>query len=280
MGGLVAENMVLNWSLAGRLDDLGSLGPDQKDILSEALPAPDAADKYLKMVRGIISLASPKFFQKKSHIVFPASLWLNHLSRVFGFRQVPVREISKIFNELPILKQITSFVLQHNLGDLNFLISPQNHKSDKQFIELYLKEATESIPLGLGLQCLKAIYNGEGFKRMDGSRLNYSDCLAWFPDQIPVFHFWGTRDSLVPLSNLRYRKHYPHKIKKIHHLQSPEDLRKINITAECSQLMDFVIEGASHLDLLYGKVADEIVTPLLIQIIEKIWGEWAYDHSC
>jgi pimeloyl-ACP methyl ester carboxylesterase len=279
MGGLVAENMVLNWSLAGHLDELDSLKPEQKKILAATLPEPDAASRYLKTVRGIISLGSPKFFQKKSHIFFPASLWLNHLSRIFAFKQVPIKEISKIFSEFPILKQITRFVFQHNVGDLNFLIAPENHVDDKHFIELYLKEATESIPLGLGFQCLKAIYNGEGFKRMDGSGLNYSDSLAWFPAQIPVFHFWGTRDSLVPLSNLRYRKYYPHQIRKIHHIRSPHDLKNITITAEPSQLMDFVIKGANHLDLLYGKVADEIVTPLLMQIIEKVWGDWTYEHT-
>lgn len=280
MGGLVSENMILNWSLARQLDDIDIVDQGQKEILARSLPTPDAAGKYLKMVRCIISLASPKFFHKNSHIFFPVSLWLNHLARVFRFQKVPIKEVSKLFTELPVLKQISRFVWQHNVGDLNFLISPENHKNDKHFVELYLKEATESIPLGLGFQCLKAIYNGEGFKRMDGSGLNYSDCLAWFPDNIPIFHFWGTRDNIVPLENMRYSKHYPHKIKKVYHIKSPGDLRRINITAECSQLVDFVIEGANHLDLLYGKVADEIVKPLLMQIVENVWGDWTYDSSC
>jgi hypothetical protein len=114
---------------------------------------------------------------------------------------------------------------------------------------------------------------------MDGSGLNYSDCLAWFPDDIPLFHFWGTRDKLVPLENMRYRKHYPHKIKKVYHLESARDLKKIKITAERSQLVDFVIEGANHLDLLYGQLADDIVTPLVMQIIENVWGDWTYASS-
>jgi hypothetical protein len=29
---------------------------------------------------------------------------------------------------------------------------------------------------------------------------------------------------------------------------------------------------------LYGKTADEIVAPLLMQIIEKMWGDWTYDY--
>jgi pimeloyl-ACP methyl ester carboxylesterase len=280
MGGLVSENMILNWSLARQLNDIDILDQGKKKLLAKSLPTPQAAEKYLKMVRCVISLASPKFFHKNSHIFFPLSLWLNHLSRVLRLEKVPVKEVSKLFTELPVLKQITRFVWQHNVGDLNFLISPENHKNDKHFVELYLKEATESIPLGLGFQCLKAIYNGEGFKRMDGSGLNYSACLAWFPDNIPLFHFWGTRDNLVPMDNMRYSKYYPHKIKKIYHIKSPKDLRKIKITAECSQLVDFVIEGANHLDLLYGKLADEIVTPLLMQIVENVWGNWSYEPSC
>jgi len=40
-----------------------------------------------------------------------------------------------------------------------------------------------------------------------------------------------------------------------------------------------VLEGANQLDLLYGKLADEIVTPLLMLIIEKVWGDWSYDGS-
>ena len=280
MGGLVAENMVLNWALARRLDEVDDLEPGQKEELARVLPAPDAADHYLKMVRGIVSLGSPKFFQKKSHVFFPTALWLNHLSRAFRFRQVPVKAISKTLTELPVCKQVTRWIANHNVGDLNVLISPENHKDDKYFVERYLKAATESIPLGLGFQCLKAIYNGKGFTRMDGSRLNYSHVLPWFPDTIPVFHFWGTRDKLVPLENLRYRKRYPHKIKKIYHLQSPEDVRNVRITSDRSQLIDFVVEGANHLDLLYGQAADHVVTPLIMKLIEKVWGNWSYDSSC
>ena len=232
------------------------------------------------MVRGIVTLAAPKFFAKKSHIFFPAALWLNHLSRIFRFKQVPVKELSNAFTELPLLKQITRFVWNRNVGNLNFLISPKNHKDDKYFLERYLQTAMESIPLGLGFQCLKAIYNGEGFKRMDGSRLNYSDWLHLFPATIPVFHFWGTQDNLVPLENLRYRNRYPHRVKKIYHIDSARDLKRIAITSEKSQLIDFVVEGANHLDLLYGKVADDIVKPLLMRIIENVWGGWSYDPVC
>jgi len=280
MGGLVAENMVLNWSLRRHFDEIDALEAEQKVILDEVLPELEEAEENLKMVRGIISLASPKLFQKTSHILFPTALWLNHLSRMFQFRHVPVEEISKAITEIPGFKQFTRFILNQNIGDLNFFISPENHKKDKYFIERYLKTAMESIPLGLGFQCLKAIYSGEGFKRMDGSRLNYATSIRWFPDNIPVFHFWGTRDSLASTKISHRHDLYSHRINKTYHLESARDLKKVQITSDRSQHIDFVIEGANHLDLLYGKVADQVVTPLIMQIIEKVWGDWSYEPFC
>ena len=276
LGGLVAENMVVNWSLRRHFDEIDGLDAEQKDILEEVLPGLEEAEESLKMVRGIISLASPKVFQKKSHIFFPTALWLNHLSRIFQFRHVPVEEISKAITEIPGFRQFTRFLLNHNIGDLNFFISPENHKEDKYFVERYMKVAMESIPLGLGFQCLKAIYSGNGFKRMDGSQLNYTTSIKWFPDNIPVFHFWGTRDSLASPKIDHHCDLYPHRIKKTYYLASPKDLKKVKIIPEQSQHIDFIIEGANHLDMLYGKVADQIVTPLIMQIIEKVWGDWSY----
>lgn len=276
MGGVVSENMVLNWAIRKNLDQMDGLDKNFKDLLDTILVPEKEADAYLPMVKGIVSLGSPKFFNKTSHVFFPAALWLNHLSRIFRFSQVPVQELSRVVTELPVLKEITRFLSNNNIGDLNFLISPENHVNDKYFVERYLKSATESIPLGLGFQCLKSIYDGKGFKRMDDSRLNYSDYFAFFPESIPLFHFWGSRDYLAPVDNMRYSDYYPHRIKKVYHLETIEDLKKVEISDEKSQLIDFVIEGANHLDLLYGKTAVELVYPLLNQIIDNIWGGWSY----
>jgi len=277
MGGVVSESMVLNWSLRKHMDRIDTLSRKQKNVLNQTLPPRDEVDQYLKSVRGIISLGSPKFFKKKSHLFFPIALWLNHLSRILRLRQVPVQEISKGVTELPILKDFVRIISNYNVGDLNFLISPENHKDDKHFVERYLKIATESIPLGLGFQCLKAVYHGTGFKRMDDSRLNYSDFLSYFPADIPVFHFWGTKDQLASVDNLNYSEFYPHRYKKKYYLKSVSDLKKVDLPQEKSLLVDFVIEGANHLDLLYGKAANDFVNPILMQIVEKVWSDWSYD---
>jgi len=278
MGGIVSENMVLNWGI--RLDfDKIKLSDRKKKVLDSVLVPEDEARQSLEMIKGIISLGSPKSFDKKSHVFFPSALWLNHFSRIFNLSQVPIQEMSLLVTQLPVLKAITRFVYNNNIGGLNFLISPDNHKNDKYFIEQYFRAATESIPLGLGFQFLKSVYDGDGFKRMDKSALNYSNHFSFFPETIPVFHFWGSKDCLAPVENIRYSKFYPHKIKKVYTLETVQDLKMVEISAEPSQVIDFVIEGANHLDLLYGKTARELVHPVIEKIIDAVWADWSYNSN-
>lgn len=278
MGGIVSENMVLNWGM--RLDfDRLKLSDEKKKALDGILIPEDRAKASLSMVKGIVSLGSPKCFDKKSHVFFPLALWLNHFSRIFKLSQIPIQELSRIMTQLPVLKEMTRMVYNNNVGDLNFLISPENHKSDKYFIERYLKTATESIPLGLGFQFLKSVYDENGFKRMDKTALNYSNHFSFFPATIPLFHFWGSRDCLAPVANMRHSKFYPHKIKKTYHLETVGDLKKIEILPEPGQVIDFVVEGANHLDLLYGKAARELVYPVIEKIIDTMWGDWSYENQ-
>jgi len=271
----VSENMVLNWALRRDFDKIKM--PDRnKRELDKVLVPHEVATSSLKTIKGVISLGSPRCFDKKSHVFFPSALWLNHLSRIFKLSHVPIQEISKIVTQLPLLKSITRSIYNNDIGGLNFLISPENHKNDKHFIERYLERAMESIPLGLGFQFLKAVYDGNGFKRMDPSALNYTHYYSFFPKDIPLFHFWGANDCLAPLENIRYSQFYPHKYKKVYRLERVEDLKKVTILPEQSQVIDFIIEGANHLDLLYGKKAQELVYPLFEQIIENIWSDWSY----
>jgi hypothetical protein len=162
------------------------------------------------------------------------------------------------------------------VAGLNPLISPKNHKNDREFIIDYLRACGESFPLGLGFQFLKAIYNGEGFKRMDETRLNYSKLLSLFPEDIPLFRFWGTEDPLAPPANARFGASYPHRIKHFYNIRDEGDLARVEISSERSQSVDFVVEGANHLDLLYGKAAEELIYPLLIRVIRQAWAGWRY----
>ena len=114
---------------------------------------------------------------------------------------------------------------------------------------------------------------------MDQSRFNYSAHLHLFPKNIPVFHFWGSKDPLASPDNLQFSKHYPHRSKKIFYIEKPKDIEKIEISSRRSQVVDFVIEGANHLDLLYGKLAEEIVKPLLMKIVEQAWDNWTYEKA-
>lgn len=278
MGGIVSENMVLNWNLRQRLNSITDMSSDQKAYLNQILPPADEAARNLKQVRAIISLGAPKFFNKTTHVVFPAMLWLNHLARVFRLKHVPVKDVLSFMMQFPVLSDMTQMILNSNIGDLNFILCPENHNSNKIFTKRYVQKVVESVPLGLGFQFLKAIYNGEGFKRMDQSRFNYSANLKHLPKNIPIFHFWGTKDPLAPPENLQYSKNYPHRLKKIYYLEKAEDIKKIEISSRRSQVIDFVIEGANHLDLLYGKLAEEIVNPLLMKIINETWGNWSYDQ--
>lgn len=275
MGGLVSENMVLNWSLSLDFDKIKIPEPNKKELKKILVPA-EIAQSRLKSVKGIISLGSPRTFDRKSHVIFPTALWLNHLSRIFKMKYIPIQEFSWLTTQLPLLKTVIRSISNNDIGGLNFLISPENHKDDKYFLERYLNKATESIPLGLGFQFIKAVYDGNGFKRMDLSALNYAHHYSFFPDNIPLFHFWGSKDYLAPVENIRYSQFYPHKYKKVYRIESVEDLKKVELLPEQSQVVDFIIEGASHLDLLYGKKAEELVYPLFEKIIENVWSDWSY----
>lgn len=272
MGGMISEHMLLLWSLRKNLDSMG-LGAEQKAAMDRILPPKKEIKKSIPAVRAVVSLGSPRFFDKKAHVLFPVALWLNHLARIFRFHEVPIRELFWFFSQPPILKQLGNVFMRTNFGDLNFLVNPANHRDSTKFSKDYVRKAMESMPLGLGFQFIKAIYNGEGFKRMDQSRLNYSQQMGYFPSDIPVFHFFGTDDPLAPPTNLRYSNLYPHRVKRVFHLKTANDLQNVEITPERSQLVDFVIHGASHLDLLYGKVAEELVRPLLHRIINQVW-DW------
>jgi pimeloyl-ACP methyl ester carboxylesterase len=279
MGGIVSEYMVLNWGLRRNFDRLHMLNGAQRDRLDKVLPPLEEAEANLSMIRGVITLGAPKFFQKLSHPIFPYSLWLNHLSRILRLRNVPFREAIWLLTRIPGLRSGTKRVFNMNVAGLNPLINPRNHRDDRDFIVNYLSACGESFPLGLGFQFLKAIYNGEGFKRMDETRLNYSNLLSFFPEEVPLFRFWGTEDPLSPPSNTRFSDSYPHRLKQLYRVQKVGDLARIDLSTERGQSVDFIVEGANHLDLLYGSAAAELIQPLLIRAIRQTWAGWSYPRD-
>ena len=276
MGGIVAEAMLINWGLRRNFHLLDMLDDHQRELLDKILPSLEDANECISMVRGVITLGAPKYFRKESHILFPASLWLNHISRIFRLPYVPFREAIWFLTRLPGLGAGTRTFLNANPGNLNFLISPGNHGGDRTFVIRYLQRCVESFPLGVGFQFLKAVYNGEGFKRTDGTQLNYSDLVSFFPQEIPVYHFWGTEDPLATPANLRYTPFYPQRLKRVYRIRGQQDLAKIELTPERSQVVDFVVEGANHIDLLYGKSAKELIQPLLVRAVQQAWAGWTY----
>ncbi len=276
MGGMISQNMTLMCSLRRQLNSLPGLSEEQRQTLSRILPPAREAEENLSMVRAVVTLGSPKYFDKLSHLVFPTVLWLNHISRIFKFRYVPIREFFWFLTQPPVVKRLGLSVLTSNFADLNMFTCPENQENWKPILREYVHHCMESVPIGLGFQFLKAIYNGEGFKRMDETKLNYSEYVRYFPADIPIFHFWGTKDPLAPPGNAKYSQYYPHARRKVYEIASPKDLKKVEITPEKSQAVDFIIEGANHLDLLYGRVAREIVQPLVRRIVHQVWGDWSY----
>lgn len=276
MGGIIAEAMVLNWGLRRHFHRLTMLSQAQRDALDRFLPSRQVAEECLSMIRGVITLGAPKFFQKDSHVLFPLSLWLNHLSRILRLRYVPFREAIWVLTRLPVVRKGTQALFNSNVAHLNFLFNPKNHTQDRAVPVRFLERCGESIPLGLGFQFLKAIYNGEGFKRMDGSRLNYTELVDFFPEEIPVFHFWGGEDPLAPPDNLRYSSRYPHAKKSFFRVASKGDLERVLFSSERSQLVDVLIEGAGHVDLLLGQCAADLVAPLLFRAVDAAWADWSY----
>ena len=279
MGGMITLFAIINWSLSANLKKMTDLTPLQRKILKKVLPLPQVANKNLKMIRGVIMRGTPLAFNRQGHLLFPYCLWLNHFSRISRLPYVPATEGLWFISKVPFIKKMTREILNTNVGGLNPLFSPQNHTDDPEFVLEYIRKVGESFPLGLGFQFLKAIYNGEGFKRMDGSRFNYTKYLHLVPRNIPIFHIWGADDPLAPPENAEFSRHYPHKVKKCYHLSSARDVDKITIGNERSQVLDFFVEGANHIDLLYGKAAREIINPLVMKIIRATWGDWSYRQA-
>jgi hypothetical protein len=68
-------------------------------------------------------------------------------------------------------------------------------------------------------------------------------------------------------------------LKKVYRIRNAKDLSRVEISTERSQLIDFVIEGSNHLDLLYGQGAEKLIQPLVIRAVRQAWAGWTYPEQ-
>ncbi len=81
---------------------------------------------------------------------------------------------------------------------------------------------------------------------------------------------------MAPPDNLRYSNRYPHAKKSFFQVASSGELDQILFSPERSQLVDILIEGAGHVDLLLGQCAEYLVVPLVSKAVEAAWADWSY----
>ncbi len=229
----------------------------------------------LNTVKGLITLGSPKIFDKNHHPIYPILLMLNIIFPLLREEDVPVDKGKWLVKLFPKLSSV-----------VRPLINSENFHDVKGFLAQFIGEGTDSFPLGVGFQLLKAIYSGKGVRRMDRFKFNYSAHLDEIPTDIPIFQFIGDQDPLAPPFNLAFIDHsyyqgktlnfsrfpgYAHKSKGIQELHRFTDPDTVKLSAERAQVQGFVIEGISHLDYFYGKTAERLVRPLLNRLVDIIW---------
>lgn len=302
MGGLIAEFMLIRQAyklrliteqinnLTGRNDftTKGKTRPEISAFLFEAEGGIDngkrtgreinalvaEARAYLEIlnsVKGLITLGSPKIFDKNQHPVWPLLLNLNLLLPLLKAEEVPVDLGKWLISKVPKLATL-----------IRPLINPKNFEDPGAFLAEFAG-GTDSFPLGVGLQFLIAIYSGKGMRRMSKDRFNYSAHLDEIPVDIPISHFYGTSDILAPPFNAAFVNHsyyqgeaidfsqfprYAHEAQMIHQLDSKTDPQAVNITR---QVNGFVVKGVGHLDFLYGKRANQVIIPLINRLVDQMW---------
>ncbi len=293
MGGMVAEFLLVRqaYKLRQLLQQIGinSKGMTRPQI-EEAMDSYTGTDReaeiiiaearthleMLKTAKGLITLASSRIFDKNQHYIFPMLLSLNLLLPLLGEESVPVDKFKKKW----LIKMVP-----FELFPLKSLINPDNFDNVKAFVSLLIEEGVDSFPLGVGFQMLRAIFSGQGIKRMDQSRFNYSAHLDEIPPDIPIFHLYFSKDPLAAPYNLTFiDKDYPHgtdldfsrfpeyqhEHRTVHHIGADTPVEEIELPQDPSQVQGFLVEGASHLDAFYGKVADKKGIPLLLRLIHAI----------
>lgn len=231
--------------------------------------------EMLYAVKGMILLGMPLNFDRYSHYIFPGLLMLNILLPMLGAEKVNIDRVKWLAKYLPF-----------ELFPLKSLVNPKNFDDPAKVIRRFVEKGTDAFSLGIGHQFLRAIYSGKGIKRMDQSKFNYSANLDLVPVDIPIFCFYGSLDPLGASYNLAFIDHgyyqgdtldfssfptYRHAKLGIQKLSGSTNPDEVDLSSELSQVQGFLIEDVSHLDLMYGKIADRLIRPLILRMIESIW---------
>lgn len=231
--------------------------------------------KILASVKALITMGSPKIFDKNYHPIYPVLLSLEFLLPLVGSEDVPVDKGKWLIESFPSLAAV-----------LRPLINAGNFDRPNDFLAKYVAEGTDTFPLGVGFQFLKAIYSGKGVRRMDQDKFNYSAHLDLIPIDIPIFHLGGEGDPLDPPFNMAFIDRrfaagsaldfsvfplYSHPVRRVRRVPAEIDPRAIQLDPRGDQVQGFILEGVKHLDYLYGQTAEKMVRPLLNRIIDLVW---------
>ena len=284
MGGMIAEFMLVRQSyklaqiikqlcgldtrglsraeIAQILDNVHSTSDEQCALLAEARNQL----ALLQGVKGLVTIGSPKTFDKHNNLILPALLFLNILLPLLKQDKVPLDWLKFLVKLSPSFSSIA-----------RLLINPDNFKEPNRFLAKMIDGGVDSFPLGVGFQLLKAIYSGQGIKRMDAGKFNYSAHLDYIPIDIPLYHLLSHADPLAPGYNLGFIDEgafqfprYRHRLKQIERIADAAAVNRVDLHAGQSRVIGLVIPGVVHLDFFYGHVGIEIVRPLLDRIVKTI----------
>lgn len=248
-----------------------ALNEETKEKMESLLGRAEVHLGILNSVKGLITVASPKRFDKKDNVVLASLLFLEYFLPLLKFSKVPVGVAKKLVAVFPFLSAVAWP-----------LIEKKNFNNSTEFLAELITKHADSFSLPLGLQLEKAIYGGRGLKRLDED-FRYIDYLHLVPIDLPIFHIVFRHDPLckpeINLSCVRpdyFEKEdppvsaYQHKIKMIFELGPDDNVTDIEINPEKSQATAVIIDGARHLDCFEGKEAERTVLPLIEKIVRAI----------
>jgi len=230
----------------------------------------------LQGVKGVNALGSPFAFDKFSHPIFGGFLSLNLALPALNQDAVPVDQGKWLAKTIP-----------PTVLPAKMLINPKNFDDPEAFLRLLTKRGTDSFPLGVGWQMLKAIHSGRGIRRMAKDKFEYAKHLDLIPIDIPIYLIYGSLDILAPPFNLGFVdpayangsrinlarfSTFSHGNKVVYKVSSREDVDRLELPTEEASVVGIELANTNHLDLFYGKTGVNVGRPLIHKVNEAIWA--------